>query len=167
MEKRDLTIQQEMNHMKKVFSVFLVFCLLFPRSCIKAQATWQNDTEQSTTAKASEEAQYYPNVVDLYFPSDPSTGFSWFAQTDNEDILGIEEEFFPVSNEPDLMGSGGTHWFRFRGLQEGITSVRLTYTRPWEPIEESCTQYSFIIRISVDARKNVLIWGIEMGEPEA
>ena len=62
-----------------------------------------------------------------------------------------------------MVGAGGTHWFRFRGLKEGVTSVTLMYFRPWEPIEETDPpQYTFVYRMSVDSRLNVILWGFEM-----
>ena len=104
---------------------------------------------------------FIPNCVDLYFPSNPTTGYTWTAEAEDDGIVEVREQFFEDSSSLGLAGAGGTHWFHFDGLKEGITSVVLRYARSWESV---APVYSFTCRISVDEQKNVLIWGIEMSD---
>ena len=104
-----------MDNMKRTLILILMLSLLFSGRRDEACAMEQNKLSQAITVEVPGESHYYPNVVDMYFPSSPSTGFSWFARAEDENLLSIEEDF--------------------------------------------------VIRISVDAGNNVLIWGIEMGEP--
>ena len=104
------------------------------------------------------EEYYVPNSIDLYFPANPTTGYSWMAEVEDEGIVEVKDQYFSDSRALGMTGVGGTHWFHIDGLREGVTSVRLTYQRPWE----DNALYVFVYRISVDEWNNVLIWGFEM-----
>ncbi len=108
-----------------------------------------------------EEGEPIPNVVDLYFPSNPTTGYTWSAQEETEGIVEVSGEYFPDSSLLGFTGAGGTQWYHFAGISEGITSVTFVCERPWE----AEALYSFTYRLSVDEDLNVLIWGVEMSEP--
>lgn len=106
---------------------------------------------------AQAENEYIPNCVDLYLPSNPSTGYVWVWRVEDGDCVAVTEQFFADAAEPVATGVGGTHWFHFDGLSEGVASVVLTHGRPWEetPLCE------LVFRVSVDAQLNVMIWGVE------
>ncbi|MCR5090850.1 MAG: protease inhibitor I42 family protein [Oscillospiraceae bacterium] len=104
------------------------------------------------------ESEPVPNVVDLYFPSNPTTGYSWFAETETEGIVEVSGDYFADSSLLGFTGAGGTQWYHFTGISEGMTSVTLSCARSWE--EDSL--YSFTYRLSVDEDLNVLVWGVEM-----
>ncbi len=115
--------------------------------------------EEDDATPAGAETGLSPNCVDLYFPSNPSTGFSWSFEAEEEGIVAVKEEYFAGSTSLGLTGAGGTHWFHIDGVSEGITSVTFRYARPWESEEPV---YTFTYRLSVDPGLNVLIWGVEM-----
>ena len=98
-----------------------------------------------------------PNAVDLYFPSNPTTGYEWTAEIETPGIVELDEEYFP-DNKPGVVGAGGVQWYRIRGASEGITSVTFRYARSWE--DSALTTY--VYRLQVDARGSVLIWGVEV-----
>ena len=98
-----------------------------------------------------------PNAVDLYFPSNPTTGYEWTAEIETPGIVELDEEYFP-DNKPGMVGTGGVQWYRIRGASEGITSVTFRYARSWE--DTALTTY--VYRLQVDARGSVLIWGVEV-----
>lgn len=102
--------------------------------------------------------EFVPNEVDLYFPSNPTTGYDWQAEAEDADVVAIRDQFFEAQHEDGLVGVGGTHWFHLSGLKPGTTSVTFRYMRPWEdsPIRET------LYRLTVDERGNVLIWGVEV-----
>ena len=100
-----------------------------------------------------------PNAVDLYFPSNPTTGYQWLAQVGDSKIVDVTDRFDAADASQGLVGAGGTHWFHFDGLAEGSTTVTLTYARSWEDGEPV---YSFVYSVKVDAAKNVLITSVEM-----
>lgn len=102
--------------------------------------------------------QGLPNAVDLYFPANPTTGYSWTAEVENPAVAEVEEQYYPDSAPLDMVGVGGTQWYRIHGLGEGTTSVTFRYARPWE----STAVTTYLYRIQVDAKRNVIIWGVEV-----
>ena len=106
-----------------------------------------------------EEEYYVPNSVDLYLPANPTTGYSWLAEVEDEDIVEVKDQYYADSRTLGMTGVGGMHWFHIDGLREGVTSVRLSYQRPWE---DNNALYVFVYRLSVDEWNNVVIWGFEM-----
>ena len=123
---------------KLVFCLTLVLCLL----------------------AASALAQQNP-AVDLYLPGNPTTGYAWTAQAEDEGIVEITDQYFSEKSDEPLSGLGGAWWFHFEGIQPGTTAVTLTYARPWEP---EGAVYTFVYRLTVDEDLNVLIWGVEMDD---
>ena len=110
-----------------------------------------------TAAPAEPEAEYSPNAVDLYFPANPTTGYEWSYEVENPEVVELEGKYFP-DGFSGLIGAGGTQWYRIRGLSEGVTSVTFRYARSWE--SEAIDTYLY--RIQVDEKGNVLIWGVEV-----
>ena len=109
--------------------------------------------------KLAADSANFPQTVDLYFPSNPSTGFTWLWEVEDEGIVQVTEQFFGEDSLLPQVGDGGTHWFHFAGLSEGVTSVTLTYARPWE---NEGAVYRFVFRLQVTPALDVEIWGVEM-----
>lgn len=129
--------------MKRALSLLLaLFCLL-----------------SVSTAVFAEEPYSYPNVVDLYFPSNPTTGYSWTVEIEDDSIVKVTDEYFADSSDLGIVGEGGTHWFHFNGQKEGTTHVTFRYIRSWD---SEAPIYKFIYRLTVDEHQNVMIWGVEM-----
>lgn len=105
-------------------------------------------------------AQQNP-AVDLYLPGNPTTGYAWIAQAEDEGIVEITDQYFSEKSDEPVSGLGGAWWFQFAGVAPGITSVTLTYARPWEA---DSAVYTFVYRLTVDEELNVLIWGVEMDD---
>ena len=114
--------------------------------------SYQGIPEESVT-------RFIPNQVDIYLPSNPTTGYSWTCVPEDPEIVGIQDQYFEDSHELGFVGSGGTHWFHLSGLKPGITSVAFRYARPWETNQEA---EQTVYRLSVDELLNVLIWGVEV-----
>ena len=114
--------------MKRALWIVLVLVLLI--AGVSAAAEWKS-TMPAADSRALGQEQF-PNVVDLYLPANPTTGYSWTAEAESPGIVGIREEYFADSRSLGMTGAGGTHWFHFEGLSEGVTSVTLRYARAWE-----------------------------------
>ena len=96
----------------------------------------------------AEDAPHSP-VVRL--KGNPTTGYSWLAVVDAEDVLAVSCEY--CAEDTGLIGSGGQYEVGFTGLMPGEATVTLTYRRPWE--EEAL--YTLIYRVQVDEELNVTI----------
>ena len=104
---------------------------------------------------------YVPNAVDLYMPSNPTTGYSWTYEIEDPSIVSLRDEYFSQSMGSNLAGAGGTHWFHISGEQPGITSVTFRYLRAWETDIPPAEQTTY--RLSVNDQLDVMIWGVEVG----
>ena len=105
-------------------------------------------------------AEFVPNQVDIYLPSNPTTGYSWTYEAEDPTLIVIRDQFFENSNDLGFAGVGGTHWFHISGLKPGSTSVSFRYLRSWETEEAPAEETTY--RLTVDDQLNVLIWGVEV-----
>ena len=82
---------------------------------------------------------------------DPATGYQWEVAEANPQFLQIigEAEFEPNVSESgeDLADLGGVFTFRIETINEGETSLRLVYRRPFE--EDVDPLREFQVRIQV------------------
>jgi inhibitor of cysteine peptidase len=68
--------------------------------------------------------------------SNPTTGFEWMVEFDEEFVELSSRSFTPSS---ELVGAGGVDIFAFDSLEAGETEIRFIYVRPWEsrqPVDE-------------------------------
>jgi len=65
----------------------------------------------------------------LSLESNPTTGYAWQAQFDDE-LLELVETKFEASSE--AIGAGGIESFEFRVLKGGNSEITMVYGRSWE-----------------------------------
>ena len=123
----------------------------------EAPAASAQPTAEPEKTDVEPEPDFVPNAVDLYFPSNPTTGYGWTAEIETPGIVELDEMYFSDAR-PGIVGGGGVQWYRIRGASEGITSVTFRYARPWEDAAVN----TYVYRLQVDARRSVLIWGVEV-----
>jgi len=65
-------------------------------------------------------------------PSNTSTGYSWtLAENSDEGVLQeVEHEY--IATQTNLVGAAGKELWTFKALQDGTSTIRLEYIRPWE-----------------------------------
>lgn len=79
--------------------------------------------------------------VFITLESNPSTGYSWQVVTGDMNVIPLmtDPEYTADSNDPNIVGGGGTETFHFTANAVGTTVLQLGYLRPWEegvdPIE--------------------------------
>lgn len=75
------------------------------------------------------------DTFSINLPSNPTTGFSWkWVNKSNVAIVDtIAEQYIPTKTNPQMMGSGGTLKLTFKGLKNGLDSVKLDYLQAWNP----------------------------------
>jgi inhibitor of cysteine peptidase len=84
------------------------------------------------------------DIFEISLDSNPTTGYSWQADFDQEYLELVSQEFVPPQS--DLVGAGGTEIFAFQALEVGETKLTLVYKRSWET--EAAETRVFIIKIS-------------------
>lgn len=103
-------------------------------------------------------SQKAPNRVYIDLSSNPTTGYSWTAEIEDEGIVIIREEFLESGSNQQLVGAGGVQRFQVSGNTPGTTSIYFRYARPWE--SEQPTQ-TLLYRLTVNDNLDVMIWGVE------
>jgi inhibitor of cysteine peptidase len=79
--------------------------------------------------------------VFITLASNPSTGYSWQVLEGDMNVIPLmtDPEYTADSNDPNIVGGGGTETFHFTANAVGTTVLQLGYLRPWEegvdPIE--------------------------------
>jgi len=75
-------------------------------------------------------------VVSITLVSNPSTGYSWFASSSNQDILAQmgEPEYQESASDSatPILGAAGTETYFFQGADIGTATLTLDYKKGWE-----------------------------------
>ena len=63
----------------------------------------------------------------------PTTGYEWQTASVNGQAVqsAAERQYVRTPVKPNVVGSGGTYYFKFRAMQPGVTTIKLIYLRPW------------------------------------
>lgn len=87
------------------------------------------------------------DLIVIQLEGNPSTGYTWEAQ--NLDVAMFEMLGEPEfkSDNPDLVGSGGTLTLTFKTLKAGTATLNLVYHRPWEADVEPLDTFSITVTI--------------------
>jgi inhibitor of cysteine peptidase len=64
--------------------------------------------------------------------SNPTTGYSWQASYDDTMLQLVESTYEPEETDENVVGGGGTEFFRFKALAAGEVEITMTYAQPWE-----------------------------------
>lgn len=83
--------------------------------------------------------------------SNPTTGYHWFFECDEPDVVEVVEHGF-VSDNEELLGSGGVECFRLDGQEYGFAVVTFRYGRT---VEEPL--YTITYQLIVEENLDVLI----------
>lgn len=133
--------------MKKMLAILLGLVMLF--ACASALGEDEGIIYDDGNPQLSPE---------FYLPGNPTTGYTWIAEGDDETIVRVLVEY-DADDDRELAGAPGNFWIRIDGLKPGLATVTLSYARPWE---NAVPLYSFTVQVDVDEELNVNIWQIEM-----
>ena len=89
--------------------------------------------------------------IDLILECNPSTGYTWAAQSSDEEIAFVQDLGITTQDDSDLVGTPATAGFRICGDQSGEAELTFTYARSWE--EEPAI--AFTVPVTVDEGMNV------------
>lgn len=79
---------------------------------------------------------------------DLSTGYMWKVSYDKE-LFDVNDEYMPDSDDPEILGSGGTRLFTVRPKRKGSGEIEFTHSCPWE----AASAQKLIYNITVDEEK--------------
>jgi inhibitor of cysteine peptidase len=121
--------------------VFLLFTVGMASGC-KAASTKLTSADNSTTVNIK-----VGDPFTISLEGNPSTGYSWEAKDLNTDMLEQTADPEFKSDNPGLIGSGGTITLSYKALKAGTTTLTLLYHRSWETAVEP--QSAFTVTIVV------------------
>jgi len=85
------------------------------------------DCEETNNIDASVDEEFSIALV-----SNPSTGYSWMVELDEDFIEMTSRSFTPSSEQ---VGAGGVEIFTFNPTAEGEIEIKFSYLRPWESVQ--------------------------------
>jgi uncharacterized protein YggE/predicted secreted protein len=98
----------------------------------------------NTTVHASANEEFQ-----ITLDSNPSTGYQWQVRSIDETVARlVNDEYIPPAS--GLVGASGEQVFTFEALEEGKTTIKLEYVRPWEP-ESPASVYSVDVIVSANS----------------
>ena len=80
-------------------------------------------------------------------PGNPSTGYTWEVGEGTGGVLLPVGEAGFVSDDPNLVGAGGTLTLTFEAAQAGTTTLVLVYHRPWETDVEPLDTFTVTVTV--------------------
>lgn len=83
----------------------------------------------------------------ITLPANPSTGYTWEVADGAAPVLELVGEPEFTSDNPSLVGSGGTLRLEFRAAQAGTTTLVLVYHRPWETDVEPLDTFRLTVTV--------------------
>lgn len=119
--------------MKKLVAVvaFVLLVSIMAAGCGGGNVKTYNDAGDTIEAKVNAEF-----IIAL--ASNPSTGYSWFADYDEAQFKLVSDEYQQENTEEMIVGAGGTQYLRFKALKAGSFEITIEYQRSWEgePIDQ-------------------------------
>ena len=147
--------------MKKLLSLMLIAALsLSLVACTKVDVNIENEAEEEVNAE--EENLEHVQVSDVVIKSEdektviislegnPTTGYSWYPISYDDQTLNIEKEFVSSNEDPTIAGAGGVFNFKITGLRQGKTLVDFTYMREWEGQGSAIENHPVEVQVSED-----------------
>ena len=67
----------------------------------------------------------------LEFTGNPTTGYIWFFEIEDESIIQVEETINYLG-EKKIVGAPSLFMYKIKSLKPGITTLCFQYKRPWE-----------------------------------
>jgi inhibitor of cysteine peptidase len=106
--------------------------------------------EVSDVKKYSDPGTPITNAVGQEFlialEANPTTGYQWQLSKPLEPALKLEETSYSPE-EGQVVGSGGTQYWRFEGVAPGTATVTLNYLKPWEKDVAPAKTESFTVNV--------------------
>ena len=133
----------------KRFVCMLLSALLLMSACPAGFADLEGEPQQ---------------CVDLTLECSPSTGYSWTANSSDQEIAYVQELGITTQEEDEhLVGIPAVATFRVCGAAPGEAEITFTYSRPWESVQPLIR---FTVPVTVDEGLNV-VTGAEILLPRA
>jgi len=81
--------------------------------------------------------------------SNPTTGFRWSesAEISNQSVLEQISHGYTAPEDENIVGGAGKETWTFRGIERGMASISIEYSRPWEGGEQGEWTFSITVKV--------------------
>ena len=98
--------------------------------------------------------KYMPEYAVVQLTGNATTGYTWTASMDAEDVLAPDRDFYTADTAAEgMVGTGGVHTFVFSASGPGEVTVTFAYARSFETDQEPAATVT--VAYSVDDQLNV------------
>ena len=81
----------------------------------------------------------------------PTTGFSWSYTISDTDVIHlVEDGYMEDSEDPEVVGGGGMHKYKFEGLSAGEATIIFDYFKSWEGEETAEDHVEYTVSVNED-----------------
>ncbi len=146
-----------MKRLLPALAFLLCLCLCLPVAAQEAQPEYDLPLESYGDEYADALEEDNALCVQLQMVGNPTTGYKWIFENDNDDALSVSEDYLPDADPEDdsaPAGSGGTYVYLLTGLKKGVANLTFRYARSWEDTA-LCTVHYYVL---VDDELNVLLY---------
>ncbi len=130
-----------MSVKSKTAAILLGLALLFTAGCGRRAIS----LDSAASGRTVELTVGQRLVITL--PANPSTGYTWEVREGAAPVLEPLGDPTFTSDNPNLVGSGGTLRLVFRAAQPGATTLVLVYHRPWETDVEPLDTFQVTVTV--------------------
>lgn len=90
----------------------------------------------------------------------PTTGYVWTLKVGIENIVALEsDEYIATQTSENIVGSGGNHIWKFKGVSPGETVLTFKYYRPWEKEDTAIETRIFTVIVSEEGDISSVVSG--------
>ena len=107
-------------------------------SCMGTTSLSGSDNGKTITVHVGDE-------IDVALDSNPTTGFQWAIDKNNETLLTFKQSDYSASS--NLIGSGGTQTLKFVAKSAGTVNLQLKYWRGFEGDRSISQRFAVTIQI--------------------
>jgi inhibitor of cysteine peptidase len=125
-----------------ILAATFVFCIILMIQPSAARTINAGEADSGRVVAASP-----GDIITITLPENPSTGYAW-DMTATSGLHLISDTFQRPTTK--LIGTGGTHIWRYQVAGTGAQSVTARYHRPW--VAASQTDKKFSLSVQVDPR---------------
>ncbi len=139
--------------MKKLLVAGIIFLLVLPlilSSCTKEAQTINITTDefgqQNNIVRSVELTQ--PGSLNVTLGANPTTGYQWVeAAIADKTIIEQESHNYVAPTAAGVVGAPGKDVWVFNSLKTGTTTIKFSYSRPWEGGEKDA--WTLVLNVTV------------------
>ena len=106
-----------------------------------------NKNDESSNKTSNESSSDY--IIEL--DANHTTGYTWKYEVSEDGIVEVKNEYVQNEHEEGVVGFGGKDRFTIKGIKEGTTTIKFTYSQAWEPKADDKTE-TYVITVDKDLK---------------